>query len=252
MVRWQRRAALILGAVACGGCATRADLAKVKRELREQRALVADTQLAVDNLRRQLDSMRITMSEEGRRGPGSASARDLERRLAELERRALTAGGIPTDGGLAVPPVAPQATPGTPAAAIAWRVDESLATAADPNFRAALDLYRQSQYEKAALKFRDFIRTAPKSDLADNAQYWIGECYYAQRDYNRAIMELNEVLTRYARGDRVPAALLALATAFADSGDTIDAKLILQKLISEHSATEEAGVGRRRLQSLPQ
>ena len=86
--------------------------------------------------------------------------------------------------------------------------------------------------------------------LADDAQYWIGEAYYAQGDYNRAIIELNEVLLKYPQSDRVPGALLALATAFADSGDRIDARLILQKLIDSHGATEEAEIGRKQLQTL--
>ena len=97
---------------------------------------------------------------------------------------------------------------------------------------------------------RDFIRKNQKSELTDNAQYWIGSCYYGQRDYNRAIIELNEVLLKYPKADKVPAALLMLADAFADSGDKIDARLILQKLISDHPRTEEGERGRQKLQSL--
>jgi hypothetical protein len=43
---------------------------------------------------------------------------------------------------------------------------------------------------------------------------------------------------------------LALATAFADSGDPIDARLIVQKLISDHPESEEAKIGRQKLQDL--
>ena len=97
---------------------------------------------------------------------------------------------------------------------------------------------------------RLFSSGNPKSPLADNAQYWIGEAYFAQGDYNRSIIELNEVLLKYPQGDEVPAALLALATAFSTSGDKIDAKLVLQKLISDHPNSEEARIGRQQLQSL--
>jgi len=97
---------------------------------------------------------------------------------------------------------------------------------------------------------RDFLRQNPKSDLADNAQFWLGEAYYSRGDYNRSIIELNEVLLKHSQGDQVPGALLALATAFANSGDKIDARLILQKLISDHGDSEEAKVGREQLQAL--
>jgi len=109
---------------------------------------------------------------------------------------------------------------------------------------------RQGQCGQAVPKLRDFIRKNPKSDLTDNAQYWIGNCYYSQRDYNRAIIELNEVLLKYPKGDKVPGALLTLADAFADSGDKIDARLILQKLVAEYPRSEEADRGRQRLQAL--
>jgi tol-pal system protein YbgF len=111
-------------------------------------------------------------------------------------------------------------------------------------------MVRLGQCDQAVSNFRSFLRKKPKSDLADNAQYWIGECYYGQRDYNRAIIELNEVLLKYSKGDKVPSALLTLASAFADSGDRIDARLILQKLISDHPRSEEAERGRQKLQAL--
>ena len=107
-------------------------------------------------------------------------------------------------------------------------------------------MFRQGQCNQAVPKLRDFIRKNPKSDLADNAQYWIGSCYYSQRDYNRAIIELNEVLLKYPKADKVPPALLMLAGAFADSGDKIDARLILQKLIADTASVSPAVVQRMR------
>ena len=58
------------------------------------------------------------------------------------------------------------------------------------------------------------------------------------------------MLLKFPQGDQVPGALLALASAFSSSGDKIDAKLVLQKLISDHPNSEEAQIGRRQLQSL--
>jgi TolA-binding protein len=55
---------------------------------------------------------------------------------------------------------------------------------------------------------------------------------------------------KYPKGDKVPAALLTMADAFADSGDKIDARLVLQKLISQYPQAEEAAQARQKLQSL--
>jgi tol-pal system protein YbgF len=259
-------------ALLASGCATRADLLQVQRDQREVRALLADTQVSVDNLRRRVDQLRAQV-EESRRGGGrravggmpAGEAADIERRLADIEARLGVQGAagaqpplgtttVPPPGGPAAIPSPPEAQPPRPASPTELalqREQEALQGArVDEDYRDGLRLVAAGQCEQAASKLRTFLRKNPKSDLADNAQYWIGECYYGQKDYNKAIIELNEVLLKYPKGDKVPAALLTLASAFADSGDKIDARLILQKLISDHPKSEEADRGRQKLQAL--
>jgi tol-pal system protein YbgF len=242
-----RTVLLLAPAVLSAGCATRADYEKVRRDQQEMRALLADTQVAVDKVNRRLDTMRSSLQE----GTGS-SAKGLQRRLDRLESRLalLEAGGIQapaaSNGGV----VGGGPMPRTEAATIQLRREDVRVGNVDQRYRSALDLYRNGKTKDAVEQFRAFVRSSGSSDLADDAQYWIGESYYNLQDYNRAIIELNEVLLKYPKGDRVPTALLALATAFADSGDKIDARLILQKLVSDHPDSEEASVGRQQLQAL--
>ena len=58
------------------------------------------------------------------------------------------------------------------------------------------------------------------------------------------------MLLRYPKGDKVPAALLRQALAFAELGDKVDARLVLQKLVSEHGDAPEAEKGRQKLAEL--
>jgi tol-pal system protein YbgF len=212
------------------------------------------------------------MSEGGGRRGGGGSSADVRRQVADLESRVAAmemARGIIPPGGetlpptdqplagtqpsdLSIPPVAPTPTrpPTAQEAALAREEAAVQSGRVDGDYREAIGLIRQGQCSQAVPKLRDFIRKNPKSDLADNAQYWIGSCYYSQRDYNRAIIELNEVLLKYPKADKVPPALLMLADAFADSGDKIDARLILQKLIADHGRSEEAEQARKKLQAL--
>jgi len=232
--------------------------------------LLADQQVAIDGLRRRIEILRGELSEPGRRGTGTPSdvrqqLDSLEARLMALEQAralALPAEGTPPpQADLPAPPpgvrppnvaVAPTPTriPGPQEAAVAKELAALQGVRVDGEYREALELVRQGQCNQAIPRLRDFIRKNAKSEFADNAQYLIGSCYYMQRDYNRAIIELNEVLLKYPRAEKVPPALLMLADAFADSGDKIDARLILQKLISDHPRSEEAEKGRQKLQAL--
>jgi tol-pal system protein YbgF len=242
---------LLLIAATAVGCVTRADFERVRREQQEMRALLADTQVSVDQINRRLDTMQTET-----RGVPSDEMKKIDRRLMELETRVATieagAGGGVVGGGdvQVITGIGPSRQ--TPAAAVALKRDEARLQRGDVDqtYREGIELYRQGQASQAIEKFRQFIRRSGKSDLSDNAQYWIGECYYSLQDYNRAILELNEVLLKYPQGDQVPGALLALATAFADSGDKIDARLILQKLVSDHPDSEEAKLGQKQLDKL--
>jgi len=233
------------------GCVTVADFEKVRREQQEMRALLADTQVSVDQANRRLDTM-----QDQARGAAPDEMKKIERRITELERRVATleVGGGAVGMGSTEVLIATGSGPSrrTQAAVVALPREESRLQSGnvDQAYREGIELYRDGQSSQAIEKFRQFIRRSSKSDLSDNAQYWIGESYYNLQDYNRAILELNEVLLKYPQGDQVPGALLALATAFADSGDKIDARLILQKLVSDHPGTEEAKLGQKQLEKL--
>lgn len=117
-------------------------------------------------------------------------------------------------------------------------------------YEATLALLERKEYRTMITRLRDFIKKYPTSDLADNAQYWIGEAYYALREFDQAILEFDEVRRRYPKGDKVPAALLKQAFAFAELGDKVDARLILRDLIDRYPQTPEALKAEQKLKEL--
>lgn len=258
-----------LCALWAAGCATRAQVDKLRREQRELRALMADQNVAIEGLRRKLDILRQEVADATRGGRGGVSGH-LQQRLAELDARLTALEQARSLGGVGLPSGTPPAaqSPGESMAALpsgapvpprpmspleAALAKEEAALAGksvDNNFREGLALVRQNQCMHGSARLREFIKKNPNSDLADNAQYWIGACYFAQRDYAKAVNELTEVMLRYGKGDKAPAALLLLAEAFAATGETTDAKLVLQKIVSEYPRTEEAEQAKQKLQSL--
>lgn len=118
------------------------------------------------------------------------------------------------------------------------------------NYEEARKLLEEKDYRGSIARFKEFLKKYPESDYSDNAQYWIGEGHYALREFDQAILEFDAVRRKYPKGDKVPAALLKLAFAFAELGDRLDARLILQELIDRYPQSQEVVKAKQKLKAL--
>jgi len=110
--------------------------------------------------------------------------------------------------------------------------------------------WEQKKYREAIVRLNAFLKKHPQSELADNAQYWIGESYYALKKFDQAILEYDAVRRKYPSGNKVPAALLKQGFAFAELGDKVDARLILQELIARYPQSKEAVMAKQKVKAL--
>ena len=94
-----------------------------------------------------------------------------------------------------------------------------------------------------------FLKRYPKDDLAVNAAYWIGETYYAEKAYEKSILQFEEVIETYGEHPKVASAMLKQALAFEASGDKATAELLLQKLIKRYPLSGEAEKAKKKLQT---
>jgi len=122
--------------------------------------------------------------------------------------------------------------------------------AAKKDYDEAWRLVERKDFRAAIPRFREFLKKYSNSDFADNAQYWLGECYYGLKEYDQAILEFDAVRRKYPKGDKVPAALLKQGFAFAELGDKVDARLILQELADRYPQSEEAAKAKQKLKTL--
>jgi tol-pal system protein YbgF len=111
-------------------------------------------------------------------------------------------------------------------------------------FDAALEYCRGGQYKKAIVHFKIFLLYYPQSGLADNAQFWIGECCRAQDKLEEAIAAYQRVIDDYPKGNKLPRAMLHQGFAYLKIDDERNAKLVLRKLTDEIPITEEAEIAR--------
>jgi tol-pal system protein YbgF len=98
--------------------------------------------------------------------------------------------------------------------------------------------YTQMRYPLAVSGFKDVIQRFPESDLADNAQYWIGECHLAQRQYKEALEAFENVLYDYPDSNKLAEAGYKRAHALEGLGRRDDAIKQLEFVIEQYPRTQ--------------
>ncbi|MCZ6670796.1 MAG: tol-pal system protein YbgF [Acidobacteria bacterium] len=110
--------------------------------------------------------------------------------------------------------------------------------------------YSKGNYLLAVLGFREYVRRFPDSELADNAQYWVGESYFSSGDYEKAILAFDELVSRFPNGDRLPTAYLKKGMSYLEENRTPRGVLDLQFLVRNFPTTDEARQAREQLRRL--
>ncbi|NQV15713.1 tetratricopeptide repeat protein [bacterium] len=117
-------------------------------------------------------------------------------------------------------------TPVTSSAAVATMDYETY----KQNYIDALSSYQNGDFMGAIDQFEMLIRSDSQNDLADNAQYWIGECYYALDEYFRAIEAFRKVLN-YSDSNKADAAQFKIGYSYLNSGDKTRGYNELERLL---------------------
>jgi tol-pal system protein YbgF len=117
-------------------------------------------------------------------------------------------------------------------------------------YKTSLEHLRGRRHGEAVSGFRDFIRRFPDHDYADNAQYWLGECYYDLRDFAAAAREFRRVVQRFPQGNKVPDALLKAAFSHLQQGSLEPGREALEELLRTFPRHEAAGLAQAKLAEL--
>ena len=105
-------------------------------------------------------------------------------------------------------------------------------------YKAGRSALIEEKYTAAIKLFNDFLTKFPRNDLADNALYWIGECYYATADFKKAIGSFKKVVDKYPRGMKVPDALLKTAYSYFSLNDKNRAHHYLKLVVEKYPFSE--------------
>ena len=239
----------------------RSDHANIHNDVESMRSSLADTRANMQQLQREFSALKERI-EETRYQVGrqiGQSSRDGDQRVKDLEARVakLTEGFKAQEGQLKAREdelrelqknIRQPMAGGTPAEKTESSAAENEAVRSD--YDVAWRALEKKDYRLAITRFKEFLQKHPKSKLANNAQYWIGESHYALREFDQAILEFDAVRSRYPQAEKVPAALLKQGFAFAELGEKVNARLILQEVVEKYAQSPEAAQAKQKLRSL--
>jgi tol-pal system protein YbgF len=111
----------------------------------------------------------------------------------------------------------------------------------------AMQLFRSGDFPGAREGFIRFLGLYPKTALTSNAQFWLGECYFAEKKYDEAIVAYDKVAKEYPKSEKVSSALLKMGMAFLEKGDKKTGVILLKKVIREYPQSSQAQIAQRKL-----
>jgi tol-pal system protein YbgF len=165
---------------------------------------------------------------------------DLDRRMKALELRGGTgnAGGGspgasgPGDSGLASSSAAGDASVGS---------DDKAA------YQASFNLLKDGQYDRAIVAFQKFLTAYPDSQLADNAQYWLGEANYVNKSFPEAESAFQRVVDKYPQSRKRPDALLKIGYCQYELKQWDMARATLSRVATQFADTPAGHLAQQRL-----
>lgn len=120
---------------------------------------------------------------------------------------------------------------------------------AEQLYQNALDAIRNQKNFSAGRKMlEEFANKYPQHELYVNSLYWIGEAYYGDKQYESAILQFQDVISKYSSHPKAAAAMLKQALAFNALGDGENARTTMQKVIAEYPNSAQATAAKKYLE----
>jgi tol-pal system protein YbgF len=118
-------------------------------------------------------------------------------------------------------------------------------------YSQAFDALKAGSYSIAITGFKDFLKTYPQSSLAENAQYWLGETYYVNHDYDSAAEAFRTALKKWPDGRKAPDALLKLGYTQFEQKQYAAARSTLGTVTQKYPGTDTAKLAADKLRRIP-
>ena len=170
----------------------------------------------------------------------------LRSQISSLDARVKELSEKIAKSGEARPPAAEQKPPAEEDGEKASEVKKTEDNGPAALYESAYTSFKGRKYKEARGKFNAFVAKYPKDGLVGNAHFWIGEAYFAEKDFENAILSYETLIKSYPRNDKVPGALYKQGLSFMELGDKKTAKVIFDKIIEKYPDSRETPMAKKK------
>ncbi len=201
----------------------------------------ANSGTRLDTMSTQLQGLSDNLEEiKSRIGKLNQQLVDLQNSVQSIDAR--IPGGAPSSA-----PVGPAGSPSSgPAAAAPAGPPPS----ADILYSNGLRDITGGKYDLARSEFQDYLKYDGGTDLASNAQFYLGEIAYAQKNYGQAVQEYDNVITNFPKSFKLAPARLKKGMALIELGQKSSGIKVLRDVVKRYPGTEEERRARARLKDM--
>jgi tol-pal system protein YbgF len=202
-------------------------------ELRIVREKIDDTNVRLGSLSQEVDSLRNSIPQMPPPGayvdPSSAPA------VPPAGTSTAPTGAAPAPGATTAPPVA--TAPANPAAGMSpqrlWDM--------------AFSDYAAGQWPLAIQGFETYLRAFPRSDKADDAQYYIGEAYQLDGKMREALVAYDRVIAEFPQADKAPEAYYKRGVIYSTLNQPDKARESFEAVMKLFPNSEASALAKQRL-----
>jgi tol-pal system protein YbgF len=219
---------------------------RVDEQAAASRKSFADQKLAVDQFGSDLRVVRERIDENTVRITSlSQEVEALRLAIPQFP----TAPPVPTDPSAMPPAGTSPDAPATPAPAAP---PVALAPGMSPQrlYNTALADFTAGQWALCIDGFSTYLRSFARTDLGDDAQWYVGECYHQDGKFAEAIDAYNRVIANFPKGDRVPDAYYKRGIALGATGQTDRARESFETLMKNYPDHDMARMAKQQIDRL--
>ncbi len=246
MSKWRLLPLLILLTTGCSTLPTGSS-PQLSRQIEElqSRVLALQQQTTVDELeigrlRTRLDAVEAEL--QGRSAQGSRPTREPAGGIGGEDRGVVArSSAIEVSDLEETLPAAVDSSPDL-------QVTAELSAASQAVYDRGYTLYHQGRYFDAEERFARFLESDGESELADNAQYWIGESRVARGDLQPALAAFRETVRRYPDGNKAPDALFKVGRVLESLGDLDGARKSYLDVQNRYPGSDVSSQAAKRLE----